>query len=151
MAALHWRNLFVLNTLFQRYKSNRQKYSSFYEKELFKNRHKPLNLLQVGVESSIPVWNKFLDRSNIYCIDKFDKREPNKYYYLNEKRIYWSRCNIDDQKSINDIMKNVWNKPRFDIIIDNVNNFALTRYEYLRRYCIGKYYVEDGNDIRIMK
>jgi hypothetical protein len=48
-------------------------------------------------------------------------------------------------------MKNVWNKPRFDIIIDNVNNFALTRYEYLRRYCIGKYYVEDGNDIRIMK
>jgi len=146
-----WIDLFVLNILFKRYKSNREQYSNFYEKELFQYRHKPINLLQVGVESSIPVWHRFLQRSNIYCIDEFDRSEPNKYDYLKEKRIFWSRCDTSDENSIKEVMKNVWNKPRFDIIIDNVNNFANTRYEYLRRYCIGKYYIEDGDEVRIVK
>ena len=48
-------------------------------------------------------------------------------------------------------MKNIWNNPRFDIIIDNVNNFAITRHKNLNRYCIGKYYIEDGDEVRIMK
>ena len=146
-----WIDLFVLDILFKRYKSNREQYSNFYEKELFQYRHKPINLLQVGIENSIPVWHKFLQRSNIYCIYEFDRNEPNKYDYLKEKRIFWSRCDTSDEKSIKEIMKNVWNKPRFDVIIDNVNNFANTRYEYLRRYCIGKYYIEDGDEVRITK
>lgn len=82
----------------QRYKSNKQKYSLFYEKELFSLRHKPINLLQIGVENSIPVWHKFLERSNIYCIDEFDKKQPDKYNYLEEKRIFWSRCDTTNQK-----------------------------------------------------
>lgn len=146
-----WIDLFVLDILFKRYKSDREQYSNFYEKELFQYRHKPINLLQVGVENSIPVWHKFLQRSNIYCIDEFDRNEPNKYDYLKEKRIFWSRCDTNNEKSIKEIMKNVWNKPRFDVIIDSVNNFANSRYEYLRRYCIGKYYIEDGDEVRITK
>ena len=39
-------------------------------------------------------------------------------------------------------MKEVWNKPRFDIIIDNTNNF-----ENLKRYCIGKYYAEKKDEV----
>ena len=39
-------------------------------------------------------------------------------------------------------MKNVWNNPRFNIIIDNTNN-----YESLRHYGIGKYYKEVNNEI----
>ena len=151
MAVQLWIDLHVLDVLFKRYKSNREKYSNFYEKELFEYRHKPINLLQVGVESSIPVWHRFLQRSNVYCIDEFDRREPNKYDYLKEKRIFWSRCDTSNEKSIKEIMKNVWNKPRFDVIIDSVNNFALSRHNYLARYCIGKYYIEDGDDVRIMK
>jgi len=151
MAVQLWIDLLVLDVLFKRYKSNREQYSNFYEKELFQYRHKPINLLQVGVENSIPVWHKFLQRSNIYCIDEFDRREPNKYDYLKEKRIFWSRCDTSSEKSIKEIMKNVWNKPRFDVIIDSVNNFGNTRHQYLSRYCIGKYYIEDGDDVRIMK
>ncbi len=141
----------MLDILFKRYKSNREQHSLFYEKELFEYRHKPINLLQVGIESSIPVWHRFLERSNIYCIDEFDRSQPNKYDYLKEKRIFWSRCDTSSEKSIRDIMENIWNNPRFDIIIDNVNNFAITRQKNLNRYCIGKYYIEDGDNVRIVK
>ncbi len=48
-------------------------------------------------------------------------------------------------------MKNVWNKPRFDIIIDNTNNFAYSRKTFLKRFSIGKYYIEDGDEVRIIK
>lgn len=141
----------MLDILMQRYKSNRQKHSLFYEKELFQYRHKPLNVLQVGVENSIAVWHKFLERSNIYCVDEFDKKQPDKYNYLEEKRIFWSRCDTLNQKNINDVMINVWNKPRFDIIIDNYDNFAYSRKDYLRRYCIGKYYIEDETEVKVIK
>ena len=141
----------MLDVLFKRYKSEREIYSLFYEKELFEYRHKASNLLQVGVGNSIPVWIRFLQRCNVYCIDEFDKKEPNKYNYLNEKRVFWSRCDTNDEKSIKQVMKNVWKNPRFDIIIDNVNNFATTRQKYLNRYCIGKYYIEDGEDVRKIK
>ena len=95
----------MLDVLFKRYKSNREQYSNFYEKEFFDYRHKALNLLQVGVENSIPAWLKFLQRCNVYCIDEFDKRQPDKYNYLNEKRVYWSRCDTSNEKSIKQIMK----------------------------------------------
>ena len=74
----------MLFDLFKRYKSNREKYSYFYEKEFWQYRHKPLNLLQVGIESSIPVWQRFLQKCNVYCIDEFHRSEPNRYKYLNE-------------------------------------------------------------------
>jgi len=151
MVAQLWIDLLVLDILFKRYKSNREKYHNFYEKELFQYRHKPISLLQVGIESSIPVWQKYLQRCNVYCIDEFDRSEPNRYKYLNEKRVFWSRCDTSNEKSIKNIMNNIWNKPRFDIIIDNINNFAMSRQKYLNRYCIGKYYIEDGDDVRIMK
>ena len=62
--------------------------------------------------------------------------------YLEEKRIYWSRCDVNNNKQLEDVMKNVWNNPRFNIIIDNTNN-----YESLRKYGIGKYYKEANNEI----
>ena len=47
-----------------------------------------------------------------------------------------------DKKNIDDIMKNTWNNPRFDIIIDNTN-----QYDNFRRYCIGKYYIEKNDKV----
>ena len=141
----------MIDTLFQRYKSYRQKYSLFYENEIFHFRHKPINILQVGVENSIPVWHKYLQRSTIYCIDEFDRQEPKKFYYLNNDRTYWARCDTDDESKIKKVMKEVWNNPRFDVIIDSSNNFGFSRHKLLKRYCIGKYYIEDGDDVRIMK
>jgi len=137
----------MLSTLMQRYKSNRQKHALFYEKELFEHRNKPLNILQIGIGTSISVWHKYLSYSNIYCIDEFNNLQPNKYKYLEEKRIFWSRCDINDQKSINDVMINTWNKPRFNFIIDN----ETSRYQYLRRYCIGKYYIETSDGVEVKK
>ena len=43
-------------------------------------------------------------------------------------------------------MKKIWNKPRFDIIIDNTNN-----YENLRRHCIGKFYYEEKDKVRTIQ
>ena len=77
-----------------------------------------------------------------YCIDTFDVYDPKDISYLDEKRIYWSRCNVNDSKQLEHVMKNIWNSPRFNIIIDNTNN-----YETLRRYGIGKYYKEANNEI----
>ena len=145
------KDLLVLNVLFKRYKSNREIYSSFYEKELFEYRHVPLNLLQVCTENSVAVWHKYLQRANIYLIDPFDKVEPKKLPYLNQDRTFWSRCDIDDENKIKSTMKEIWNNPRFDIIIDNSNNFGNTRYNYLKRYSIGKYYIEEGDEVRIKK
>ena len=141
----------MLEVLLKRYKSNREKYSDFYEKELFEYRHKPLNLLQVCAENSISVWHRFLQRANIYCIDTFDKVEPRKLSYLNQDRTFWTRCDIDNENKIKSTMKEIWNNPRFDVIIDNSNNFGNTRYNYLKRYSIGKYYIEEGDDVRIVK
>ena len=87
----------MLDTLLKRYKSRREIYADFYEKELLQYRHKPINLLQVGVENSIPALHKFLLRANIYCIDKFDRVEPKKFKFLENTRIFWSRCDIDDE------------------------------------------------------
>ena len=151
MAVLLWKSSLMLDILFQRYRSERRKYATFYENELSPLRIKPLNLLQVGVDSSIAVWHKFLQNSNIYCIDEFKKKEPKIYDYLNEKRVFWSRCDTSEEKAINEVMKNVWNNPRFDIIIDTTNNFAYTRQPFLKRFSTGKYYIEDGDDVMIIK
>ena len=139
----------MLDTLMQRYKSKQQKHALFYEKELFEHRNKPLNILQIGIGTSIAVWHKYLAYSNIYCIDEFNNVQPNKYKYLEEKRVFWSRCDIHDQKSINDVMINTWNNPRFDFIIDDIHLFGYTRYNYLRRYCIGKYYIETNDGVEV--
>ena len=99
-------------------------------------------ILQVGVEPSLQVWQRYFTKSLIYCIDTFKNIDPKDISYLDENRIYWSRCDVNNTKQLEDVMKNIWNNPRFNIIIDNTNN-----YESLRKYGIGKYYKEVGNEI----
>ena len=99
-------------------------------------------MLQVGIENTIPVWNKYLERCNIYCIDIFDDKEPRSFKFLNEKKIFWSRCNVKEHKELEHVMKNVWNNPRFNFIIDNTNS-----YKSLRKYCIGDYYSEVKDEV----
>ena len=121
----------------QKYKSPRLKIANYYENKLYVKRFKPMAMLQVGIENTIPVWNKYLERCNIYCIDTFDDKEPRSFKFLNEKKVFWSRCNVKEHKELEHVMKNVWNNPRFNFIIDNTNS-----YKSLRKYCIGDYYSE---------
>ena len=132
----------MLQILLQRYKSKRVKYHLQYDRFFFEDRLKPLIILQVGVESSLQVWQRYFTKSLIYCIDTFENIDPKDISYLDENRIYWSRCDVNDTKQLENVMKNIWNNPRFNIIIDNTNN-----YESLRKYGIGKYYKELGNEI----
>ena len=126
----------------QKYKSPRLKFANYYENKLYVKRFQPMAMLQVGIENTIPVWNKYLERCNIYCIDIFDDKEPRSFKFLNEKKIFWSRCNVKEHKELEHVMKNVWNNPRFNLIIDNTNN-----YESLRKYGVGNYYKEANNEI----
>ena len=132
----------MLQILLQRYKSKRVKYHLQYDRFFFEDRLKPLIILQVGVEPSLQVWQRYFTKSLIYCIDTFNDIDPKDISYLDENRIYWSRCDVNDTKQLKNVMKNIWNNPRFNIIIDNTNN-----YESLRKYGIGKYYKEVGNEI----
>lgn len=132
----------MLPTLFRRYQSPREKHAIYYEQQLFQFRLRPINLLQVGIDSTLQSWLKFLQKSNIYSIDNFISKDPKDFNFLNQKRLYWCRCDSTDRKNVDDIMKNVWNKPRFDIIIDNTNN-----YENLKRHCIGNYYIEHKDKV----
>ena len=141
----------MLNVLFERYKSKRLKYHLYYEKEFFDRRFEPLMILQVGIEPSLQVWQRYFNRSQIYCIDRFVYTDPKNISYLDEERIHWSRCDVNNKKQLNHVMIDIWKKPRFDIIIDNVNNFAYSRKDYLRRYCIGKHYIEDGTEVKVVK
>ncbi len=132
----------MLQILLQRYKSKRVKYHLQYDRFFFEDRLKPLIILQVGVEPSLQVWQRYFTKSLIYCIDTFNNIDPKDISYLDENRIYWSRCDVNNNKQLENVMKNIWNNPRFNIIIDNTNN-----YESLRKYGIGKYYKEVGNEI----
>ena len=132
----------MLQILLKRYKSKRVKYHLQYDRFFFEDRLKPLMILQVGVEPSLQVWQRYFTKSLIYCIDTFKNIDPKDISYLDENRIYWSRCDVNDDKQLENVMKNIWNNPRFNIIIDNTNN-----YESLRKYGIGKYYKEVGNEI----
>tara|TARA_A100001037_G_scaffold196982_1_gene176136 strand:+ start:655 stop:1074 length:420 start_codon:yes stop_codon:yes gene_type:complete len=132
----------VLQILLKRYKSKRVKYHLQYDRFFFEDRLKPLMILQVGVEPSLQVWQRYFTKSLIYCIDTFNNIDPKDISYLDENRIYWSRCDVNNTKQLENVMKNIWNNPRFNIIIDNTNN-----YESLRKYGIGKYYKEVGNEI----
>jgi len=132
----------VLQILLQRYNSKRLKYHLHYDRFFFEDRLKPLIILQVGVEPSLQVWQRYFTKSLIYCIDTFNDIDPKDISYLDENRIYWSRCDVNNTKQLENVMKNIWNNPRFNIIIDNTNN-----YESLRKYGIGKYYKEVGNEI----
>jgi len=132
----------VLQILLKRYKSKRVKYHLQYDRFFFEDRLKPLMILQVGVEPSLQVWQRYFTKSLIYCIDTFMNIDPKDISYLDENRIYWSRCDVNNTKQLENVMKNIWNNPRFNIIIDNTNN-----YESLRKYGIGKYYKEVGNEI----
>ena len=132
----------MLQILLQRYKSKRVKYHLQYDRFFFEDRLKPLIILQVGVEPSLQVWQRYFTKSLIYCIDTFNDIDPKDISYLDENRIYWSRCDVNNTKQLENVMKNIWNNPRFNIIIDNTNN-----YESLRKYGIGKYYKEVGNEI----
>ena len=71
---------------------------------------------------------------------------PKNIDYLKESRIYWIRCDIDNEKAVKKIMKEQWNSPRFDIVIDN----NIDRYDIFRKYCVGKYYVENKDNVRII-
>jgi len=126
----------------QKYKSPRLKFANYYENKLYVKRFQPMAMLQVGIENTIPVWNKYLERCNIYCIDTFDDKEPRSFKFLNEKKVFWSRCNVKEHKEIEHVMKNIWNNPRFDFIIDNTNS-----YKSLRKYCIGDYYSEVKDEV----
>ena len=132
----------MLQILLQRYNSKRLKYHLYYDRFFFEDRLKPLIILQVGVEPSLQVWQRYFTKSLIYCIDTFNDIDPKDISYLDENRIYWSRCDVNNTKQLENVMKNIWNNPRFNIIIDNTNN-----YESLRKYGIGKYYKEVGNEI----
>ena len=126
----------------QKYKSPRLKFANYYENKLYVKRFQPMAMLQVGIENTIPVWNKYLERCNIYCIDTFDDKEPRSFKFLNEKKVFWSRCNVKDYKELENVMKDIWNNPRFDFIIDNTNS-----YKSLRKYCIGDYYSEVRDEV----
>ena len=132
----------MLNVLFERYKSKRLKYHLYYDREFFDDRLKPFMILQVGVESSLQVWQRYFSKSQIYCIDSFTNIDPKNISYLNESRINWSRCDVHNKKQVEHIIKNIWNNPRFNIIIDNTNN-----YETLRHYGIDRYYKEVNDEI----
>ena len=94
------------------------------------------------MDSTLQSWLKYLEKANIYCIDTFINYQPKDFSFLKEKRIFWCRCDVSDRKNVDDIMKKIWNKPRFDIIIDNTNN-----HENLKRHCIGKYYLENKDEV----
>jgi hypothetical protein len=126
----------------QKYKSPRLKFANYYENKLYVKRFQPMAMLQVGIENTIPVWNKYLERCNIYCLDTFDDKEPRSFKFLNEKKVFWSRCNVKEHKELEHVMKNVWNNPRFNFIIDNTNS-----YKSLRKYCIGDYYSEVKDEV----
>lgn len=126
----------------QKYKSPRLKFANYYENKLYVKRFQPMAMLQVGVENTIPVWNKYLERCNIYCIDTFDNKEPRSFKFLNEKKVFWSRCNVKEYKELEHVMTDIWNNPRFDFIIDNTNS-----YKSLRKYCIGDYYSEVKDEV----
>ena len=132
----------MLNVQFERYKSKRLKYHLYYDREFFDDRLKPFMILQVGVESSLQVWQRYFSKSQLYCIDSFTNTDPKNISYLNESRINWSRCDVHNKKQVEHIMKNIWNNPRFNIIIDNTNN-----YETLRHYGIDRYYKEVNDEI----
>ena len=132
----------MLSVLFERYKSKRFKYHLYYDREFFDDRLKPFMILQIGVESSLQVWQRYFSKSQIYCIDSFTNTDPKNISYLSESRINWSRCDVHNKKQVEHIMKNIWNNPRFNIIIDNTNN-----YETLRHYGIDKYYKEVNDEI----
>ena len=132
----------MLQILLQRYKSKRVKYHLQYDRFFFEDRLKPLIILQVGIEPSLQVWQRYFTKSLIYCIDTFNNVDPKDISYLDENRIYWSRCDVNNTKQLENVMKNIWNNPRFNIIIDNTNN-----YENLKRHCIGKYYLENKDEV----
>jgi len=132
----------MLNVLLERYKSKRLKYHLYYDREFFDDRLKPFMILQIGVESSLQVWQRYFSKSQIYCIDSFANTDPKNISYLSESRINWSRCDVHNKKQVEHIMKNIWNNPRFNIIIDNTNN-----YETLRHYGIDRYYKEVNDEI----
>ena len=136
----------MLYNLLTKFKSNKVKFANFYENQFYEKRFLPLQILQIGCDATIPVWQKFMPRSNIFCIDNFQKQEPKNIDYLKESRIYWIRCDIDNEKAVKKIMKEQWNSPRFNIIIDN----NIDRYDIFRKYCVGKYYVENKDNVRII-
>tara|TARA_B100000282_G_scaffold294080_1_gene270607 strand:+ start:98 stop:508 length:411 start_codon:yes stop_codon:yes gene_type:complete len=136
----------VLHDLMNRYKSIRKQHHVFYERQLWYDRIKAINLLQVGIDTTIEVWLKYLKYANIYCIDSFEHKQPTDFKFLKEDKVHWARCDVHDKKHVEKIMNGLWKKPRFDVIIDNTNN-----YENLRRYCIGKFYYEEKDKVRIVQ
>ena len=76
----------MLQTLFQRYKSKRLKYHLYYDRFFYEDRLKPFMILQIGVEPSLQVWQRYFTKSLIYCIDTFHNYDPKHIYYLNENR-----------------------------------------------------------------
>ncbi len=132
----------MLHNLLVKYNSKKIKHANYYEKELYSKRFLPMALLQVGIDNTIPVWKKYLERCNIYCIDTFDNKEPKNFAFLKDQRIFWSRCNVKDKDSVENVMENLWCKPRFNLIIDNTNSFSI-----LRKYCVGNYYSEVNDEV----
>ena len=86
-----------------RYKSIRKQHHVFYEKELWNNRIKAVNLLQVGIDTTIEVWLKYLKYANIYCIDSFEHKQPTDFKFLKEdkkKVAYFGTLGISGKNNI---------------------------------------------------
>ena len=152
----------TLTELNEQYKSDKgitHNYLNYYEKLFSENRHKKLNILEIGVlfGNSLKLWNDFFTKSTIYGVENFSQDNGHDYYsykpvnpndVINDLKKY-ERVNllVFDCEDVNEIEKKLTGL-EFDIIIDdgshNVSQQKLnyTNYSKFLKYD-GIYICED--------
>lgn len=125
-------------------KSHKHKYEEIYEPEFSKNRHKEINILEIGIfqGASILSWAEYFPNAKVYGVDidlNFiipENREP---IYTNPK------INV---RAINSMLKPDFGEVRFDYIIDDGDHSFNAQVETFRNYFPflkngGTYFIED--------
>ena len=124
------KTLTELNELYKSDKGITHNYLNYYEKLFSENRHKKLNILEIGVlfGNSLKLWNDFFTKSTIYGVENFSQDNGHDYYsykpvnpndVINDLKKY-ERVNllVFDCEDVNEIEKKLTGL-EFDIIIDD--------------------------------
>jgi hypothetical protein len=124
------KTLTELNELYKSDKGITHNYLNHYEKLFSENRHKELNILEIGVlfGNSLKLWNDFFTKSIIYGVENFSQDNGHQYYsykpvnpedVMNDLKKY-ERVNllVFDCEDVNEIEKKL-SGLEFDIIIDD--------------------------------
>ena len=125
-------------------------YYKLYAEDFEQFKDVEINLLEIGVwkGTSVEAWLQYLPKATIYCIDTFERIQPEDVEVLKDPRVKYLKGD-SNSPNLKGRMRKEWGDIQFDVIIDDGLHTPESNAKTFRNLDAmlkegGTYYVEDA-------